>query len=97
MAFNLMILADGPLDWMAVHEQYGNTDRMFEVFPILDADDRDAIGISIPMKYFNQHSWASASNFLNALAARFNLKLYDMYTGQQVDLATFVPNGMNAP
>jgi len=96
MAFNLMVVAHGPLDWSTVHEQYGYTDKMFEVFPILDADGGDAFGVSIPMKYFNQHTWTSASRFLRALADQFDLRLYDMYTGHQVDLATYVPDGMDA-
>ncbi len=96
MAFNLMVVADGPLDWSTVHEQYSYTDNMFEVCPILDAEGGDAVGISIPMKYFNQHTWTSASRFLKALADQFDLKLYDMYAGQQVDLATYVPDGMDA-
>jgi len=78
-----------------VSERYRNTDRTFEVFPIVDPENGDAIGISIPTNYFNKQSWQSASNFLVALAASCPLKVYDMYGGHAVDVTTYVPDGLN--
>jgi len=96
MAFNLLAVAQAPIDWPMVSEQYRNTDRTFEVFPIVDPENGDAIGISIPTSYFNAKAWQSASNFLIALAASCPLKVYDMYGGNAVDVATYVPDGLSA-
>lgn len=94
MAFNLLAVAETPIDWTLVSETYRNTDRMFEMFPIAEPKNGDAIGISIPIKYLNEQSWQSALAFLLALTDLGPLKIYDMYLGNEVDLATYVPDGL---
>ncbi len=96
MAFNLMAIARSPIDWSVVNEQYQNTDHMFEVFPITDPANDNAIGISIPSNYFNGQSWNSVSKFLTELADSYPLEVYDMYAGHAVDVATYVPDGLDA-
>ena len=95
MAYNLLAIAQSPLDWTAVNERYRNTDQMFEVFPIPDPENGDALGISIPTNYFNEQSWNSAANFLTALADSYPLAVYDMYAGHAVDIVTYVPDGLD--
>ena len=95
MAYNLMAIAQSPLHWSVVNERYRNTDRIFEVFPIGDSENGDALGISIASNYFNDQSWNSVSRFLTELADMWPLEVYDMYSGHAVDIATYVPDGLN--
>ena len=67
MAFNLLAVAKSAIDWASINEQYRNTDQMFELFPISDAENGDFLGISIPMNHFNHESWDSASSFLKTV------------------------------
>jgi hypothetical protein len=96
MAFNFLAIAQSPIDWSTVNERYRNTEQMFEVFPIADPENGDAIGISIPTSHFNAQSWNSASKFLTSLADSCTFEVYDMYRGDAVDLATYVPDGLDA-
>jgi len=82
-----MAISNSPLDWSAINRQYRNTDQMFEVFPIADPEIGDALGIK---------SWNSVSEFLTQLADSSSLEVYDMYAGHAVDIATYVPDGLNA-
>ncbi len=96
MAYNLLAIAQSRFNWPAVNELYQNTDQVFEMFPIPDSENGDALGISIPTNYLNEQSWNSASIFLTALADLYPLEVYDMYAGHAVDLATHVPDGLDA-
>lgn len=94
MAFNLLAVAQSPIDWTKTSELYRQADRLFEVFPIADPGEPDALGISIPTNHFNQTSWQSASRFLLILASAYPLTVFEMYGGHAVDLATYVPDGL---
>ena len=95
MAFNYLAIAGSPINWLRLSEQYQNTDRTFEIFPIAESELGDALGISIPTNAFDSKSWWSASAFLQALAASNSLEVYDMFTGQAIDVATYVPDGID--
>jgi hypothetical protein len=94
MAFNLLAIARSPIDWPLVAEQYRNTDQSFEVFPIVDPENGAAIGISIPTSRFNAKSWKSVSRFLSSVGDSCSLEVYDMYQGDAVDIASYLPDGL---
>ena len=95
MAFNLLAIPQAPVDWSEISERYIETDRLFEIFPIAGTEIGDALGISIPSKFFNEESWGSASTFLARLAESCKLEVYDMYAGSVIDIATYTPEGLN--
>ncbi|CAN5148215.1 hypothetical protein BH11PLA2_BH11PLA2_46330 [soil metagenome] len=94
MAFNLLAIARSPIDWPMVGGRYRNTDQSFEVFPIVDPENGDAIGISIPTSRFNAKCWKSVSRFLISVGGSCLLDVYVMYQGDAVDIATYVPDGL---
>lgn len=94
MAFNLLAIARSPIDWPLLGERYKNTDQSFEVFPIVDPENGNAIGISIPTSRFNAKSWKSVSKFLTSVSDSCALEVYDMYKGEAVDIATYIPDGL---
>ncbi len=94
MAFNLLVVLHAPVDWSDISERYVASDRSFELFPITDAELGDALGISIPLKYFNAQSWSSAATFLSDLFVSCQVEVYDMYTGHAIDIATYKPEGL---
>ena len=96
MAYNLLAIAQSELDWATVNERFRNTDQMFEVFPIADPENGDSLGISIPTNYFNEQSWHNVCKFLSDIAGSCPLDVYDMYAGHSIDVATYVPDGLNA-
>ena len=96
MAYNLLAVSKTPIDWAAVNQEFQSIDHMFEMFPIIDAENGDAIGISIPTNYFNHQTWKIASKFLTALADSYPLAVYDLYLGHAVDITKYVPDGLDA-
>lgn len=94
MAFNLLAIARTPIDWALVGERYRKTDQSFEVFPIVYPETGDAIGISIPTSRFDAKCWKGVSRFLTSIGDSCSLEVYDMYQGNAVDIATYVPDGL---
>lgn len=94
MAYNLMAISELPFDWEAVNKAFQNVDHKFEVFPIADTAIGDAIGISIPTKRFNHQAWEIVSKFLSALGESYPLHVYDLYSGCEIDIKTYVPDSL---
>lgn len=92
MAYNLLAVTQSAIEWRTVSDQYQSTDRLFEIFPIADPQNGDAIGISIPTNHFNAKTWQSAARFLRTISAAGPLTVYDMYQGSAIELATYVPD-----
>jgi hypothetical protein len=95
MAYNLLAVAKSPIDWITLSEGYRSTDRTFEIFPIHDSRLGDAVGVSIPTNFFNSASWQSAADFLTAMTASYSLEVFDMFSGQTIDVTKYVPDGLD--
>lgn len=94
MAFNMMVVTNSPIDWPTISSQYSQADASFEVFPIANSSCGNGLGISIPTEYFSRDAWISLREFLMWLRSNYPIEVYEMYSGEAIDIDSYAPSGL---
>ncbi len=94
MAYNMSIESDESFNWIKVNQLYKSIDANFSLFPIITALDENGLGLSIANNSFDKTVWAQASSFLQELSKLYSIKVFDLYEGLEIDVASYVPEGL---
>ena len=50
---------------------------------------KDSLGISIPSSKINNYTWNEIENVFNILISNYKMKIYDLYSGQEITKKNF--------
>lgn len=86
MSYNILAETDKTINWEQLNERVVR--KMFiEYIPMpgMGVNGGDALGISIPAKNLGYGAWEELKRSIEILKTEFQLNLYDMYYGAEID------------
>lgn len=88
MAYNLLAESSKKIKWRKLNKKTSKFNELIELIPIsgLGENEGDALGLSIPAKNITEELWDDLAHIINILNGQFNLIIYDLYTGEKINI-----------
>lgn len=86
MSYNILAETDKTINWEQLNQRVVR--KMFVEYipmPGMGVNGGDALGISIPAKNLSYGAWEELKRSVQILKTEFQLNLYDMYYGAEID------------
>lgn len=88
MAFNLFAESPDPIDWERLSGALRSSSTFVEFFPIpaKSKEERDAIGVSLPMRHATEAGWQELERILRFLLESFHMEITELYSGRKLSI-----------
>ena len=86
MSYNLIAISTDKIDWKSLHKSVNQFKSSLEYIPIMASEiiKYDSLGISIPSKKIDNKTWQETEIVLNILIKNFRMRIYELYSGDEI-------------